>query len=264
MDILLTNDDGPSGPGICALRRRLAERGRVTVVCPAEERSGVAHAITFLTSVHAEPVRLADGAEALALSGTPADCVKFALAEVLEREPDLIVSGLNPGINAGIAVLYSGTVAAVLEGALYGVPSVAFSTVPEAMDEPDAVAAAAMRVLDLLQAEHWPAGLAYNVNIPRPDGPAQQVRFTRQDLCAAWRRYRREDGADGRPRYWLSADGERGSCALDSDVEALRNGQVSITPLRPDLTDAAALSALAERAGVALGSAGQTGGEHDG
>ena len=122
MRILLTNDDGPFAPGLCPLRHALEALGEVTIVCPAEERSGVGHAITYLSPVRASTVRLHDGTAAHTLTGMPADCVKFAMLSLMDARPDLVVSGPNLGVNLGTDVFYSGTVAAALEGGFFGVP----------------------------------------------------------------------------------------------------------------------------------------------
>ncbi len=150
MKILLTNDDGPFAAGLCPLRHALQALGEVTIVCPAEERSGVGHAITYLVPVRAGMVRLHDGSVAHTLTGMPADCVKFAVLSLMDARPDLVVSGPNLGLNLGMDVFYSGTVAAALEGGFYGVPAVALSTTRENDGCMEAVAEQSVRVLRML------------------------------------------------------------------------------------------------------------------
>ncbi|NLW51513.1 MAG: 5'/3'-nucleotidase SurE [Candidatus Brocadiaceae bacterium] len=253
MKILLTNDDGPFSPGLTALAAALERIGEVTVVCPAEERSGVSHAITHLMPVRRASVTLRDGRPATAVSGTPADCVKFALAEVLATPPDLVVSGLNMGINAGIDLFYSGTVSAAVEGALNGVRSVACSTSPENLARVAEAAERAVEVLGLILADAPAAALLFNVNVPELHGAARPcVRLTRQSTTYPPGRYLLSRGPRGRTVHWLSWDADDGTHPEDSDVAALRAGCVSVTPLLLDRTDAGALEALARAANGCL------------
>src|SRR2546430_4767624 len=168
MRILLTNDDGIYAPGLRALRTELQKLGRVTVVAPATEQSATGHSITLLVPLMVQEVRDEDG-EFLgwAVEGKPADCVKLALQELLPEPPDLIVSGLNAGSNAGINVLYSGTVAAAVEGAFYRHTRIAVSleyTQPK-LDFPRA-ADLARRVIEQIVAHKPATGTLFNVNIP--------------------------------------------------------------------------------------------------
>ncbi len=249
MNILLTNDDGPLARGICSLRKALALLGDVTVVCPASEHSGVGHSITYMAPVRADTVALADGAPAHVLTGTPADCVKFAVLELLDRPPDLVVSGPNLGLNVGLDLFYSGTVAAALEGAFHGITSVAFSTTRPSAGNMDAVAQQALRVLRLLLDEGREAeGRAFNVNIPTLGADAPAVRFTRQSPAAACGAYVRAEAPRQGPHYWLDATASAGVPPADSDVAALEAGCISVTPLQCDLTDRDELARLREKA----------------
>jgi 5'-nucleotidase len=246
MRILLTNDDGPFSAGLVALAAALDRLGQVTVVCPAEERSGVSHAITHLTPVRRAAVTLPDGRTATTLSGTPADCVKFALAQELDAPPDLVVSGFNLGINAGIDLFYSGTVAAALEGGLNGVRSVAFSTSLTNAGRLPRAADIALSTLQRILAEAPPGPAVFNVNVPElRDGIEPAVRFTRQSTTYPPGRYHRSEGPRGRIVHWLAWEADAGAHGEDSDVAALKAGHVSVTPLTMNLTDPAALKALA-------------------
>ena len=248
MQILLTNDDGPFSPGLHALRAALARLGEVTVVCPADERSGVSHAITYLVPVRSATVRLPDGAEAVTLSGTPADCVKFGLAEVLDGPADLVVSGPNLGWNLGVDLFYSGTVAAALEGGINGVRSVAFSAGLCDAEQAADVADVAVGVLERLLAEELPAPWVFAVTIPPLDGGAPPpLRFTAQSPVLARGRYER-GRSRRRHQSWLVWDASGGDHPDGSDVAAVAAGCVSVTPLRLGMTDAAALEALDARA----------------
>src|SRR5437763_6064046 len=169
MRILLTNDDGIYAPGLRALRTELQKLGNVVVVAPATEQSAVGHSITLLTPLLVQEV-LDDQERFLgwAVEGRPADCVKLALQELLPEPPDLIVSGLNAGSNAGINVLYSGTVAAAIEGAFFRHTSIAVSleyTKPKPLDFPRA-ADLARRVVEQIVARRPAQGSLFNVNIP--------------------------------------------------------------------------------------------------
>ena len=252
MKILLTNDDGPSGPGLLLMQKVLQEFGDLTVVCPCEERSGVGHAITYLVPVHTGTAYLEDGTLVTTLTGTPADCVKFGVLELLESPPDLVVSGLNLGINAGVDLFYSGTVAAAVEGRFNGIFSVAFSTTRANSLRTGAVALQARRVLRLLL-EHGPAAAGlFNVNIPDLSDREPEIRFTRQSMAFPCGRFLRMEGPRERTHYWLDSTTEAPAPEPDSDLAAIDAGDISVTPLRADLTDPAALKRLAARLSARL------------
>src|SRR5918911_2618790 len=169
MRILLTNDDGIYAPGLRALRPELQKLGEVTVVAPASEQSAVGHSITLLTPLIVQELRDEQGRFlGWAVEGKPADCVKVALLELMPEPPDFVVSGLNAGSNAGINVLYSGTVAAAIEGAFFQRTSVAVSleySKPKPLDFGRA-AGLARQVIEQILAARPPAGSLFNVNIP--------------------------------------------------------------------------------------------------
>src|SRR5450631_1441083 len=185
MRILLTNDDGVYAPGLRALRKELQKLGEVTVVAPVGEQSAVGHSITLLTPLIVQEVVDEDQKPmGWAVEGRPADCVKLALLELLKDPPDLIVSGLNAGSNAGINVLYSGTVAAAFEGAFFGLTSIAVSleyTKPKPLDFPQAASLARQTIEQIMA--HQPAkGTMFNVNIPSLDrGPVRGIRTVPQN-----------------------------------------------------------------------------------
>lgn len=245
VNILLTNDDGPLAPGLHALLRALQPHGEVTVVCPAEERSGVGHAITYLTPVRAAKVELAGGGSACTITGTPADCVKFALSHLLDAPPDLIVSGINIGVNVGWDLFYSGTVAAAVEGAMNGIPSVAVSTSRANSDKMDV---AAGRAVDVILALPREGPVAYNVNIPRLAGEdVPPLRLARQCRTGPPGTCTRQDGPRGRTHYWLGSADRTDRPGVDTDVGAVAEGCISVTPLRTVLTDEEALDGLGRR-----------------
>jgi 5'-nucleotidase len=225
----------------------MREYGEVTAICPAQEQSGAGHAITYLVPVRTGAAPLEDGATVCTLTGMPADCIKFALLELFESPPDLIVSGLNFGINAGVDVFYSGTVAAALEGAFSGIFSIALSASRQNADRMPAVVDEARRVFDLLIEGGVASPQAFNVNIPALSDRRPEIRFTRQSLVFPRGSYLRMEGPRNRVHYWLDSTTNAGPPEPDSDVAAVEAGDISVTPLRPDLTDAAVLRRLRER-----------------
>jgi 5'-nucleotidase len=234
--ILLTNDDGPFAPGLRALHEALAELGEVAVVCPAVQRSGVGHGVSYVEPVRADRLQLREGCEAVVLSGTPADCVKFALLELLPAAPDLVVSGLNMGVNVGVDAFYSGTVAAALEGAFLGIRSVAFSTRRGNADRLTLVASDCVRVLRLLLAD-WPlGGLAFSVNLPLRGEHSPEVRFVGQSTAFPRGRYVAATDPQGRPYYWLDciANADPGGWCVRRYCRAGGRGSGDAAAVEPD------------------------------
>jgi len=245
MRILVTNDDGIMAPGLLALRRVLADLGEVTVVAPTTHQSAVGHSITLTDPIRVHRVDLGDGVVGQGVEGSPADCIKLAVLELLDAPPDLVASGVNLGANVGINVLYSGTVAAALEGAFFGVPSIAVSI--EDSDSPDFDGAAriARRLIDQWLAR--PAGgvMLLNVNVPDLSrGPPKGVRVAGQSL-KGWREgWERRRDPRGRTYYWMVGDPEDEEDGANSDTAAFADGYVTVTPLRFDLTDHERLSVV--------------------
>lgn len=240
MRILLTNDDGVYAPGLRALRTELKKLGEVVVVAPVGEQSAVGHSITLLTPLVVQEV-LDENQRPMgwAVEGRPADCVKLALLELLPDKPDLVVSGLNAGSNAGINVLYSGTVAAAIEGAFFQVTSVAVSleyTRPKPLDFPQA-AALARRVVEQILAQRPPQGSLFNVNIPSLDkGPVEGVRVVPQNLAFQRESYDRRIDPRGRVYFWNTPDFGCPDPHPDTDVTALAERFISVTPLQFNMT----------------------------
>jgi len=246
--ILLTNDDGVYAPGLRALRKELLKLGEVTVVAPATEQSAVGHSITLLTPLLVQEVLDEDNRPmGWAVEGRPADCVKLALLELLPQPPDLVVSGLNAGSNAGINVLYSGTVAAAIEGAFFQRTSVAVSleyTKPTPLDFPRA-AEAARRVIEQIVAERPAAGTLFNVNIPSLEkGPIRGVRTAPQNIAPYTESYDRRQDPRGRVYFWNNPDFSCPDPHPDTDVSLLKEGYITVTPLQFNLTHAAQLEKM--------------------
>jgi len=245
MRILLTNDDGILAPGLEALYRALRDLGQIEVVAPETPQSAVGHAISVLTPMPAHRVSVRNLFEGWGVDGRPADCVKLALLELLPWRPDFVVSGINAGANTGINILYSGTVAGAAEGAFFGVPSLAVSL--ELSDKLDfeRAAAIARQIFDRYVAAQPPPGTCLNVNIPaldaRESGWPKGVRVCPQGVVPMNDRYHKHIDPRGRPVFYLDgAMPERGACP-DSDLEAIADGYVAITPLKFDVTDRALL-----------------------
>jgi 5'-nucleotidase len=238
--ILLTNDDGVYAPGLRALRTELQKLGDVTVVAPVGEQSAVGHSITLLTPLVVQEV-LDDQQRPMgwAVEGRPADCVKLALMELLPQRPDVVISGINAGANAGINVLYSGTVAAAIEGAFFGCTSIALSleyTRPKPLDFTRAAGLAARVVKQIL--DHQPvAGSLFNVNIPSLDkGPVRGVKVLPQNVAPYLETFDRRIDPRGRVYFWSGPDFHCPEPHPDTDVIALGEGWITVTPLQFNLT----------------------------
>lgn len=243
MRILITNDDGILAPGIQALYQALAELGAVEVVAPETTQSAMGHAISVLTPMSARRVHVNNVFHGWSVDGKPADCVKLALLELLEARPDFVVSGINAGANTAINVLYSGTVAGAVEAAFFGVPSIAFSL--ELSQELDFQRAGviAKGIFQRFVASKPTPGTCLNVNIPALDaGWPLGVRVCPQGVAPMVDEYHKHTDEIGCCYYTLSGRlPERHHCPA-SDLEAVLDRYIAITPLRFDLTDHARLA----------------------
>jgi 5'-nucleotidase len=238
--ILLTNDDGVYAPGLVALRAELRRLGEVTVVAPAAEQSAVGHSVTLTNPLIVQEL-LDEERRPMgwAVEGRPADCVKLALRELLPAPPDLLVSGLNAGSNAGINVLYSGTVAAAIEGAFFRVTSVACSLDYSKPTPPDfgRGAALARRVVEQLVARRPAPGTLFNVNVPDLDRVRLRgVRAVPQNVAPFEESYDRRTDPRGRVYFWSNPEFSCPAPYPDSDVTALAEGWITVTPLQFNLT----------------------------
>lgn len=239
LNILVTNDDGAQARGLVALKETLAEFGSVIVVAPYDERSAVSHGLTL----H-HPIRTIEiEKNHYALTGTPADCVLFALRQILPRPPDLVVSGINHGANLGDDILYSGTVAGAREASLNGIPSIAISLVAGKTTKNFEPAAAFARLLiQELFPERIPPGTFLNVNVP--EGDPETYRFTRQGSKRAASTIHEKTDPQGRTYYWIGPDESEWIVEADTDYQAIQEGVVSVTPLHRDQTDYRGLRSL--------------------
>jgi 5'-nucleotidase len=235
--ILVTNDDGVRSEGIHALAAALAPLGQVVVVAPQLEASAIGHALTLRRPLRLEPVV----ADVYSVDGTPTDCVNIAITKVLNRMPDLIVSGINKGYNLGDDVTYSGTVSGALEGALLGIPSVAVS-LERARETPhfEHAASTAATVAGAVLHHGLPPRTLLNINVPRgrPRGLKVTVQARRNHVTSV------SEAVDprGQPYYWIEEGQSDWEPHDRSDYQAVRDGYVSVTPLQPDLTHYGALT----------------------
>lgn len=254
MRILLTNDDGYHAPGLFVLEKIAAHfSDDIWVVAPSEEQSGAGHSLTLTM-----PVRLRQHAEKrFSVTGTPTDAVTMALRKVMPGPPDLILSGVNRGANLGDDVTYSGTVSAALEGALAGIRSVAFSQVYSKEGMADAVPFDAAeewgeKVLRPLIDTPFAPRTLMNVNFPAvPAGEVKGIRVVRQGFHD-YARGSLIEGTDprGYKYYWFGLQGVQHTPGHATDLEAIEEGYVSVTPLHVDLTHDASMAALTERYGL--------------
>ncbi|HJM11542.1 MAG TPA: 5'/3'-nucleotidase SurE [Candidatus Marinimicrobia bacterium] len=245
--ILVTNDDGIYSKGIFALQQAVAQLGKTVVVAPETEKSAVGHAITLSDPIRIKELERENGFSGYAVSGTPADCVKLAIKVILDRKPDLVVSGINRGANIGMGLLYSGTVSAATEAIILGVPGLAISL--DAWVSPDYSYAAevANQFVRVALDKGIDEGIALNINVPiMSNGKAKGVRFTRQGTSNYEERFDRRVDPRRRVYYWM--DGELVSNEDDSHVDdvALREGYVSVTPLHYNLTSESSLEVMKE------------------
>ena len=249
--ILVTNDDGYFSPGIEALATALAPLGEVTIVAPQNEASAVGHALTLRRPLRLEQIR----ERVYCVDGTPTDCVNLAIDEVLDGPPDLIVSGINRGLNVGDDVTYSGTVAGALEGALLGYPAIAVSLqFTKGEWQFDLAAAAAATLAGALLEKPLPPRTFLNVNVPL--GVPKGLRVTVQAKRNHVTKIDRREDPRGRAYFWIEEAQDDWEPDDRSDRQAIQDGYVSVTPLQPDLTDHDAL-AIVESLALPLG-AGRT------
>lgn len=252
MRILLTNDDGIHAEGLATLERIAAKLSDdVWIVAPETDQSGLAHSLTL-----SEPLRLRKlGEKRFALRGTPTDCVIMAVREVLDRKPDLVLSGVNAGGNVADDVTYSGTVAGAIEGTVHGIRSIALSQL-YSYDERGAVIpfevaeAFAPDLIAKLMTVDLPPGTFFNLNFPNcAPAEVQGVTVTGQGkLDFGLSVEKREDGR-GVPYYWLRFGDRMGNFREGTDLQALKAGRISVTPLKLDMTDYALQDATAAALG---------------
>jgi 5'-nucleotidase len=245
MKILLTNDDGYSAPGILALYDVLKSQHDVILIAPDMERSGVGHGVTLNEPMRFEKIELHGRGQGYMISGTPADCVKLGLFELYASRPDLVISGINPGSNTGVNLNYSGTVGAAREAALNGIRAVAVSI--RRTDNPmdfKGVAQFVARFVAQIPGHGLPSGTFLNINAPDvPMAQVRGIRITRQGLDNVSETFERRMDPKNRAYYWYGSI-TRETGEPDTDVSAVSQNYMSITPIQCDTTDYNALNLL--------------------
>ena len=242
MNILISNDDGYQAPGIQALATALAEIASIHVVAPDRDRSGASNSLTLDT-----PIRARHAANGFTfVDGTPTDCVHLAITGLLEQEPDMVVAGINSGANLGDDVLYSGTVAAAMEGRFLGLPAIAVSLATDSGGHYETAARVSVDLVRRVLSGALPADTILNVNVPDvPWDELQGMQATRLG-----HRHKSEpviamQDPRGRPVYWVGPAGSEQDAGPGPDFHAVRSGYVSVTPLDVDLTRYDAMDGLA-------------------
>jgi len=233
MHILISNDDGYQAPGIVCLAEALRTVARITVVAPDRDRSGASNSLTLDAPIRAR--QMENGFTRV--EGTPTDCVHLAITGLLDEEPDMVVSGINSGANLGDDVLYSGTVAAAMEGRFLGLPAIAVSLVAASPTHYETAARVTLSLLTQMGRQSIPAETILNVNVP--DLPWEQLagwQVTRLGHRHKSEPVIRQTDPRGRPIYWVGPAGAEQDAGPGTDFHAVRNGYVSVTPIHVDLT----------------------------
>jgi 5'-nucleotidase len=248
MHILVTNDDGVTAPGLLALAQEMRRLGEVTVLAPDHNWSASGHVKTMERPLRVRETKLADGSPALTTDGAPSDCVALALLGVVKEKIDLVVSGINPNANIGHDVTYSGTVTAAMEAVISDVPGIAVSLDSKPGHgelDYDPAARIAARVASQVIANGLPEGVLLNVNVPcLAEKQIKGIQITRQGLRVYHDALDARKDPRGRPYYWIGGEFPTGVEESGTDVGALGEGYVSVTPLQLDLTAYKAMDKL--------------------
>jgi 5'-nucleotidase len=245
--ILVTNDDSIIAPGIRTLIEVMKTIGEVIVVAPDSPQSAMGHAITINSTLHLDKIKLdTDLEHEYSCSGTPVDCFKIAVHEILKRKPDLCVSGINHGSNSSINVIYSGTMSAAVEAGIEGIPAIGFSHVDYSWDtdfEPikEYVKKISLEVLE----NGLPEGVILNVNFPKANKePIKGIKICRQAKAMWKEKFDKRTNPQGKEYYWLTGEFVNQDKGQDTDEYALENGYISIVPVQFDLTAHHAIQTL--------------------
>ncbi len=244
--ILVTNDDGITAPGLKALVEVVKKIGEVFVIAPDSPQSGMGHAITVNSPIRIDKSDVFGKIPTYTCSGTPVDCVKIGIFHVLKRKPDLVISGINHGSNAGSNVIYSGTMSAAVEGAIENIPSIGFSLDDFAHDANFLPAQHFARVIiQKALASDFPDSICLNVNIPNlPLEKLQGIKVCRQAMAFWEDRFDEREDPLGKKYYWLTGKFRDQEGAEDTDMAALKKGYVSVVPVQFDMTAHHAISRL--------------------
>lgn len=235
--ILVTNDDGITAPGIRTLISVMNEIGEVVVVAPDSPQSGMGHAVTIDDTLYCNEITIDDGPQReFKSSGTPADCVKFAVSEILDRRPDLCVSGINHGSNSSINVIYSGTMSAAVEAGVEGIPAIGFSLLDYSWNANFEPLKAYIKKLALNVLENGlPDGVVLNVNFPKST-TFKGIKVCRQARANWVEEFDKRTNPQGKVYYWLTGKFTNMDKGEDTDEWALANNYISLVPVQFDLT----------------------------
>ncbi len=245
--ILVCNDDGVTAPGIQALTEVAKDFGKVVVVAPDKPQSGMGHAITINATLRIhEHVSGDDNVQIFSTSGTPVDCIKLAVNEILDRKPDLVISGINHGSNASVNVIYSGTMSAAMEGCLEHIPSIGFSLEDFSIDADFSTSQlVAKKVIHQVLENGLENGVCLNVNIPKADASTfAGIKVCRQADANWEEEFEKRTDPHGRNYYWLTGKFVNRDEGTDTDVWALKNNFASVVPVQYDLTAHSTLAQL--------------------
>ncbi len=237
--ILITNDDGISAPGLRALIAVMAEIGEIVVVAPDNPQSAMGHAITINSTLYLNEISKENAPfKEYSCSGTPVDCVKFAVNEILKRKPDLCVSGVNHGSNSSINVIYSGTMSAAIEAGIEGIPAIGFSLLDYDWNANFDNIKSFIRKISLEVLENGlPEGVVLNVNFPKlKEKEIKGIRICRQAKALWVEKFDKRKTPQGRDYYWLAGEFVNQDKGEDTDEWALQNGYISVVPVQFDLT----------------------------
>jgi 5'-nucleotidase len=238
MKILLTNDDGIHADGLWALYDRFSKENSVSIVAPDRERSAVGHGITLHVPLRATQVHINGQGPFYTVSGTPADCIKLSILELLDEKPDLVISGINPGANVGVNINYSGTVAAAKEASLYGLNAIAVSISGPNSRHYDEAARFVERVAAQVARNGLPLGTFLNVNVPdMPMDKISGIRISKQGIGFFDEYFKKRLDPRDRVYYWHGCDAKPSGGRPDIDANALCDNHISITPIKCDMTD---------------------------
>ncbi|MCL2622314.1 MAG: 5'/3'-nucleotidase SurE [Planctomycetaceae bacterium] len=249
MQILLTNDDGIQSPGIKSLAKALQSLGQVTVVAPATEQSGISHALTFRTPLFVRELTWDNGMKVWSVEGTPADCARIGILNLCEKRPDIVVSGLNHGLNIGCNVVYSGTVAGAEEGAILGIDSFAVSLEYDELPPWDKASALTTQIIrQIIDAKvNSERANLININVPLSACYSEQptgVCVVPVDQTPHTDAYSSRQGPYGVPYYWLTGHVIPGDPTLNTDRVMVKKGYITVTPLECNRTNRRAIETL--------------------
>ena len=238
MKILICNDDGIGSPGIQVLANALKEIGEITVVAPLAEQSAAGHAITMKIPLRITEFYKNGDFFGYAVDGTPADCIKIGIKNIMKCSPDIVVSGINNGANTAINIIYSGTVSAAREAAIMDVPSIAVSVTHHAPKNYDYAGKISQKLTELVVSKGLPNGTLLNINVPDvPEEKIAGILLTKQGKSKWDDIYEERKDPYGKNYYWLTGKLIDADYDLDTDYYSIKNNYVSVTPIHFDLTD---------------------------